>query len=137
MIIFALIFLLRKQWKTLIYFIMSSVILLGLTVLLFGKAPLISYIFNNPSKRLPEWVFSEGINQSMHAILLRFNLITIGNSIVYIYILSGTLLLTTIYLVYLVKRKLYDYVWVVLLLIGLLLYPGTLSYYGVLLLFIV
>ena len=37
MIIFGLIFILRKQWKTLIYFIMSSFILVGLTVLLFGK----------------------------------------------------------------------------------------------------
>jgi hypothetical protein len=39
--------------------------------------------------------------------------------------------------IYLLKRKRYDYIWAILLLVGLLVYPGTLSYYGVLLLFIV
>jgi hypothetical protein len=137
MIVFVLAFILRKQWKTIIYFTMSSFILVGLTVVLFGKGPFISYIYNNPSRHLPDWVFSEGVNQSLHAVLLRANLITIDNHIVYTCTLIAGLLLTAMYLAYLLKRKLYDYIWVVLLLAGLIFYPGTLSNYGVLLLFII
>ncbi|MEO8763162.1 MAG: glycosyltransferase family 87 protein [Ginsengibacter sp.] len=136
MIVFLFVFILKKQWNTILYFIMSSLTLVGTTLLLFGKGPFISYIFSNPSKRLPAWVFSEEINQSLHGVLLRNNLITIEDHVSYTCILAGGLLLTAIYLGYLVRRKLYNYLWVALLLTGLLFYPGTLSYYGVLLLFI-
>lgn len=137
MIVFAVIFLVRKQWKTLGYFAVTSFLLTGLTALLFGIQPFISYIVDNPSKRLPAWVFEENINQSLHAVLLRAHLISIDKPALYTLILGGGLLLTAAYLFYLVKRKLYDYVWVVLLLVGLIFYPGTLSYYAVLLLFII
>ncbi len=137
MIVFGLFFLIRKQWKTLGYFILSSFIIVGCTMLFFGKEVFLSYIFNNPSKRLPHWVFSEDVNQSLNAVLIRLKLITIDNPVVYVYISIGLILLTAFYLFYLLKRKLYDYIWVVLLLVGLMLYPGTLSHYGVLLLFII
>lgn len=136
MIIFGLYFILRKQWKTLIYFLVSSLIIVGLTVLTFGKGVFISYIFNNPSRRLPNRVFSESANQSLQAVLLRFNLISIDTPI-YLYISIGVFLLTAFYLFYLLKRKLYDFIWVILLLVCLMLYPGTLTHYGVLLLFII
>jgi hypothetical protein len=137
MIVFGLIFILKKQWKTVIYFIAGSIVITGITFLLFGKEPFLSYIFNNPSKRLPVWVFSEGINQSLHAVLLRLNFITVGKPLPYTLISLGIILVTGFYLFYLLKHKLYNYVWMVLLLVALLIYPGTLSYYAVLLLFIV
>jgi len=138
MIIFGLVFLLRKKWKPLFYAIFSSLVLIGITAIIFGAKPFMSYLFNNPAKRLPVGVFSEDINQSLQAVLLRHHLITMDKPIIYIYILIGALLLMSSYLFfYLLKRKLYDYIWAVVLLVGLMLYPGTLSHYGVLLLFIV
>ncbi len=136
-IVFGLFFLLRKQWKTISYFIISSLVLVGITALLFGVKPFISYIFNNPSKRLPAWVFSEDINQSLHAVLLRLNFIEFDKPLIYTIISAGVFLVTAFYLFYLLKKKLYDYIWAILLLVALLIYPGTLSYYGVLLLFII
>ncbi|MEO8771403.1 MAG: glycosyltransferase family 87 protein [Ferruginibacter sp.] len=136
MIVFVFVFFLKRKWNTIIYFTISSLTLVGLTLLLFGKDPFHSYIFSNPSKRLPSWVFSEKINQSLYGTLLRNNLITIDNHVTYSCILTAGFLLTGLYLGYLLKRKLHDYIWVTLLLIGLLFYPGTLSYYAVLLLFI-
>ena len=137
MVVFALVFILRKQWKTILYLIISSISIIGATVLLFGTRPFISYFFNNPVKRLPDWVFTEKINQSLHAVLLRADLITFDQSTSYTYISVCILLVTGFYLFYLLNKKLYDYIWVVLLLVGLLLYPGTLSYYGVMLLFVI
>ncbi|GAB1452048.1 hypothetical protein MASR2M47_21040 [Draconibacterium sp.] len=59
------------------------------------------------------------------------------NQLVYLFIVSVIILITGIYLFFLFRRKLNDYIWVVLLLVGLLVYPGTLVHYGTLLLFII
>lgn len=137
MIIFGLIFLLKKQWKTIAYFILTSLILCGITILTFGFTPFLSYLYNNAAKRLPAEAFSENINQSLQAVLLRHHIITLDNPIVYVIIAIGVFLLTGVYLLYLVRKKLYEYIWAILLLIVLIIYPGTLSHYGVMLLFII
>ena len=137
MVIFIFIFIFLKKWKTVGYFIGTSLLLTALTFIIFSKAPFLSYIFDNPSKRLPDWVFSEPINQSLNAILIRWNLINVDHPVEYTYVSLGIILPGAIYLFYLAKNKLYDFAWAFLLLLALLIYPGTLSYYGVLLLFIV
>ncbi len=136
MLVFIAFFIFGKKWNTILYFIFSCLVLVGLTVALFGTSPFISYLFNNPVTRMPSWLFSEEMNQSLHAVLLRANLITLHSSSM-TYITIAILFASMLYLFYLVKRKLYDYIWCFLLLIGLILYPGMLSYYGVVLLFII
>jgi len=135
-IIIGLFFLLTKNWKAVIYFVLSSAILCGITLALFGKEQFYSYVFDNPSQRMPSELFYQDINQSLHSVLLRSGLLTLGKSSLYMYIVMGILVLTGLYLAFLVKRKLYDYIVPVLLLVGLLLYPGTLAYYAVHLFFI-
>jgi hypothetical protein len=137
MIIFGMFFLIRLKWKPILYCVLSTLAILGITMLIVGKEPLISYIIDNPSKRIPSVMFYEEINQSLHSVLLRANLISLEDSRIFIFIAASIMILTIIHLLYLLKRKLYDYIWVILLLIGLLLYPGTLSYYGTLFLFII
>ena len=137
MIILGVFFLLKMKWKPIIYCMTSALILVGVSFLFFGKETLLSYVYDNPSHRLPEWVFSEGVNQSLNAVLLRNNIISVTKPIIYVYIIAGVFSVTTIYLYYLSRKKLSDYILVVLLLVGLLLYPGTLSHYGTLLLFII
>ena len=65
------------------------------------------------------------------------NLITLENPKIYMFISIVILSLTGCLLFYLSKKKLYDNIWSILLLIGLMIYPGTLEHYGVLLLFII
>ena len=137
MIIFIVALIIHKSWNAIIYFILSSIAIVGLALTSFGTSAFTNYLFNNSLHRLPNWVFSEGINQSLQAVLIRTGLISLDKPLTYIYISIGVLLITLAYLLFLVKRKLYDYIWAILLLIGLILYPGTLSYYGVLLLFII
>lgn len=137
MIIFGLFFLIRLKWKPILYCALSTILILGVTMIMVGKEPLVSYIIDNPSQRIPSIMFYEGINQSLHSVLLRSNFISLNESKIFIFIASGVLILTILHLLYLVRKKFYDYIWAILLLVGLLLYPGTLSYYGTLFLFII
>ncbi len=137
MIIFVVFFLLRKKWKTILYFVISTLAFSAITLMVFGEKPFLSYLFNNPSLRLPEAVFSEDVNQSLNAVLLRNNIITLKNPLIYLSIVTGIILFTGVYLFLLTRKHHYDYIWSVLLLIGLLIYPGTLNHYGTLLLFII
>jgi glycosyl transferase family 87 len=137
MAVFGLFLLLKKNWGAIAYSILSAVVLSGLALLVFGKAPYVSYISENPAHRLPPETFSEGINQSLHATLLRSGVISMEESSAYVYIAAVILLLTAVYLLFLIRKKLYDYILAVLLLVALLLYPGTLNFYGVVLLIII
>ena len=136
MIIFGLFFLISKNWKPIAYFIVSASIITGISLMVVGVDPFISYFLDNPAQRMPEWQFSEDVNQSLNAVLLRANIISLKKPHVYLIISAILLGLTILFSSYLVKRKFDDIVWVLLLLVGLLIYPGTLGYYGVLLLFI-
>ena len=137
MAILLLFFVVRRKWQTIIYFLVSSIILVGITMLLFGVAPLKSYIFNSPTLRIPDWVYSEPVNQSLHAVLVRSGLVSAGRSFLYVQIVLFVVLLSFFYMVYLMRRESHGLLLAYLLVIGLLLYPGTLMYYGVLLLFII
>jgi hypothetical protein len=137
MVILVLIFIIRREWKTVAYFVFGSAIIAGISVLAFGLPLFESYLFDNVSHRIPDFVYTEGINQSMHAVLLRANVITRDQPLSYSVIMLGFIGLTVLYLRFLAGRRFYDFILAVLLLVGLIAYPGTLSYYGVLLLYVV
>jgi hypothetical protein len=137
MAILIVFFIIRRRWGTIVYFAISAVAVCSVVLLFFGLAPFKSYLFNNPTYRMPLWVFSQDINQSLHAVLIRLNLIAVEKSFVYVAISGAVALLSLWYVLLMAKRGLYDYVLAFLLLIALFIYPGTLSYYGVLLLFII
>jgi hypothetical protein len=137
MLIFGLFFFLTGRWKTIVCFLISSVLIVGSTVLIIGKQIFMSYFLNNPTVRIPKAVFSEPINQSLHAVLLRANLITMEKPYLYLIIALLVLSICFVYVLYLLKQKQYDFLWVVFLLVALLIYPATLDHYGVLLLFVI
>jgi len=137
MAIFGLFLLLKKNWGAIVSSILGAVSLVGLALLVFGKAPFLSYISDNPAHRLPRETFSEGINQSLHAVLLRSGIINFDDSSAYMYIAGVILVLTAVCLVFLIRKKLYDSILAVLLLVALLLYPGTLNFYGAVLLIVI
>jgi hypothetical protein len=137
MLIFGLFFLFARNWKAIVYFIATSAILSGLSILAFGFETFQSYFFNNATQRLPQWQFSEDINQSLNAVLIRANLISPDQPWTYTLLFVFVLALAFLYSIYLFKNNQHEIIWTLLLLVSLIIYPGTLSYYGVLLLFIV
>lgn len=137
MIIFGLFFLLRSKWKSIFYCALSTIGIIVITLLVFGEEPLISYIVDNPSHRFPSEMFYEVINQSLHSVLLRSNIISLESPLAFGITVFGIIILTLTYLFEQLKKRQFDHMWAILLLVGLLLYPGTLHYYGTLLLFII
>ncbi len=137
MIVFVFYFIIRKKWATIFYFLITALAISGVTILLFGNECFKSYVYDNAVNRLPPSVYYESINQSLHSVLLRYHLISLDKPIVYKIIFVAIGALTGVYVLNLLKRKLYDFILPVLLLVILMIYPGTLTYYGVLLLFII
>lgn len=137
MLIFGIYFLLTKNWKSILYFCATSMVVSFITIAFFGFKTFTSYFTDNPAKRIPSWQFSEQINQSLHAVLLRANVISIDKSFLFILIIILILSFVLVLLFKLLHKKQTDLLWFLLLLTGLLIYPGTLRYYGVSLLFIV
>ena len=86
---------------------------------------------------MPADVFYDSSYQSLYAILIRGNLITQQNPLIYLCTVSGIILVTLGYILYLLKKSLNHFIWATLLLVGLIIYPGMLYHYGVLLLFII
>ncbi|HVZ96511.1 MAG TPA: glycosyltransferase family 87 protein [Chitinophagaceae bacterium] len=137
MITFLLMLLLLKNWKGILYFVITSTVITLITLALVGFQPFVTYFTDNPSARVPAWVFSETSNQSLHAFLIRKNIISAGHDHLFLLIISLIVITASVYFYVLIKRKKTDYIWASLLLLTLLIYPGTIFYYGVLLFFIV
>ena len=106
-------------------------------MLIIGPDTFFTYFTNNPTLRIPVKVFSEDVNQSLHAVLLRAKIISLETPITYLILTALILAITLLSAFYLLRKKQIELIWPVLLLSSLLIYPGTLSYYGVLLLFII
>lgn len=134
--IFGLFFLITRRWKIVFSAVISGIALLFITFLIVGPEPFDTYFFHLPIDRAPLFVFSESINQSLHAVLLRAHLITLENPLVYMIIFLTILFAGIGVSIYLSKKKQYNAMFIVLLLVALLIYPGTLSYYGTVLLFV-
>jgi Glycosyltransferase family 87 len=135
-LIFMLFLLLRKNWSAILLFCVAAMAICLITAAFFGFDIFYSYLFNNSAQRLPDIVFTEDINQSLHAVLLRAGLTSLKFPVTYLVIAGFIMLATFIFIVYLNRKRDYSMMQYVLLLVALLIYPGTLSYYGVLLLFI-
>lgn len=137
MIIIGLYFLLKKNWGAIVYCITSAIVICGLTILLFGQETFLSYIYNNPTHRVPEQIYLEVVFQSLYSVLLRSKVIAFNNTSTYAYITIGILFLAGMYMLFILKKRLFDFILPTLLLLGLLLYPATQSFYSALLLFII
>ena len=136
MIVFGLFFLLTKRWKAIAYSFLTAVIVGAITLIIIGRDTFMSYFSNNATNRIPIKVFAEQINQSLHAVLLRANLISMDKPYVYLIIAAIIFGISLVLITHILKQKKYDLLWPVLLLVTLLIYPATLNYYGVMLLFI-
>ncbi len=107
-------------------FILSCIGICFITFVFFGYQPFSEYIINNPTLREPDWLFTEGTNQSLLAELLRS---LPGNQsiarMLYVSISFILLAMTTI-LIYKNKlnKKKYDVFFPILLAFSLIVYPS-------------
>lgn len=137
LLIFGIYFLVTRKWNAIAYFIGTATVFSLLSMVAFGTDTFLSYFFDNPTQRLPAWTYSEDINQSLNAILLRANILHPENPQIYFVIAAILISLTGLFSIYLQKKGKEEIIWALLVLVGLLTYPGTLSYYAATLFFVI
>jgi hypothetical protein len=146
--------LLARKWKIFVVAVLTLLTITFLTTLVFGKDVLVTFFVNNPTSKLPGYVYSEGVNQSLLATILRSPLKQIGSepsSIKSFYLgvslpankneppflnsmyMGISLILAFVTSLITIKYKDDKDGWVILsiLFLALIVYPATLKHYGV------
>jgi len=128
----------RRLWKPLFGLILIGCISSLFSMVVFGFDSFLDYFSDPPSGRMPQHVFSEGINQSLLATILkvRMRAPAFATALFSKYtFISISLLLTSITAFLTIKLDGRDRDLTLALTLGLalLVYPGTLAHYGVLL----
>lgn len=125
--------LLTKKWKVLTSAVLILLALTFLSVLIFGPEVLISFL-HNPTPNMPGYVYTEGVNQSLLATILRLSPGQImKESLLLNPLYLGISLILTLITVWLAIKRNNNDDWVVLsiLFLALIVYPASLEHYGV------
>lgn len=116
----------------------AAVVVLASLGVLWATGPSVfsSYLFDNPSERLPDWVYTEDVNQSMLAVLVRaasHDRPTVTTMTLYAAI-ALTLVVVTAWLCWRVPDEDGSLRLALAVPFALAVYPGTLPHYSLLLL---
>jgi hypothetical protein len=130
--------LLRRQWQAMIGLVVSLAVLALVTIVIFGPAMFFGYFIANPiSHNMPDYLYTENINQSLLATVLRLTNHDLSQHgpltqpvfVVLALILTGI----TAWLVFNLPEAHARYGLALTLALALLLFPKTLAHYSVLL----
>jgi hypothetical protein len=126
----------RRQWRQLGWAVGVGAALSAASMAWLGPRTFFSYFTQNPTSRLPFWVYTEDVNQSLLAVILRHFGETPGRAPVAHPVYVGLALVLIALTAWLVHRSRRDSEWGLALVIALalVLYPGTLIHYAVILL---
>jgi Glycosyltransferase family 87 len=126
---------LRRKWKTLLYSISSLIIISLATIAVFGTDTFFSFFTENPvAKNFPDFLYTEWVNQSLLATILRLTSFdfTAGSPLLHpLFILIGGIIsISTFYLAYKLHKEDSDLALALILISALLLYPGSINSYS-------
>jgi hypothetical protein len=135
-VIWSLYFIINRKWKPLISMVITGIIILIVTVLMFGMDNFLAFFTSSPALRLPATVYSETINQSMNAVLIRTsqNLgldILVAHMNLIVLSISALLFALTCYASYKLRKTDLNASFLIFLPFSLLIYPGCLTHYAV------
>jgi hypothetical protein len=125
-----------KSWARLLVAAGTIVVSFGASLLVLGPAALLAYLRGNPSAREPAAAFVEVVNQSLLAIVLRLHAVLPEHvSLLHepLYLAAAAVLTgLTVFLCVRTPDK-PEVSFSAMLMLGLIVYPGALSSYGVML----
>lgn len=138
-VIWCLYFIINKKWKPLITSIISGILILIISVILFGLKNYISYFTSPPTLRIPQFVYIEGLNQSLFAnisrFFMKFGMDTFNvNLIMMTAILSVLLTVVACVVSYKLIKSNKRLSFLIFIPLSMLIYPGSLAYYSIFLL---
>jgi Glycosyltransferase family 87 len=126
----------RRSWGRLLTALVTAVASVAAATLILGPATVWSYVSSNPGAREPAYAFTETFNQSLLATVLRTHAtlpqhVSVLHEPLY---LAGALLLAGLTVALCLRTTVNpEAAFGATLLLGLIVYPGSLSSYGVIL----
>jgi hypothetical protein len=130
-----LIFLLRGKWRTILVGLITGVVALLGTALVFGGETVLSFFLENPNKKVPEWQYVQPINQSIPAMILRWTGIPPSGAspLFSAPVIAGILFFFAITAVLIRRLPESKLVWgfVLSIMMAILIYPGALTHYSI------
>jgi len=129
--------LLLKRWRVLTWAALMGLVLSVTSLMLLGPRTFVSYFTLHPISRVPAWVYVEWMNQSLLGTILRLTHAPIaGGSLGMNPVFLASALILIVETAWLVYRLDPASVWSLPLwvLLALIIYPGTLAHYSVMLL---
>ena len=125
--------LITRKWKMLAIAVLTLLAITFLSVLAFGPDVFVSF-FNNPASKVPSYLYTEGVNQSLLATILRLfpNQLKKGPLFLNPLYLGISFILTLI-TAWAASMKKNSEEWVILSIIflALIIYPASLEHYSV------
>jgi hypothetical protein len=134
--VWCLYFILNKKWNALMSLTITVALLTLVSIAFFGFHNILAYFSSPPTLRIPQWVYSELINQSLLATLLRLN-IKFGFDHSFDFtshvavILSIVLIVLTFIASFKLSKSNQHFSFLIFIPLSLLIYPGSLTYYSV------
>jgi hypothetical protein len=137
--IWFLYYLINKKWTPLISFVLTGFLILFITVIWFGIDNYVSFFTSPPTSRLPEFVFTEPINQSLLATMSRFSIksgmdFLINYKGLLVLIISGLFTIIAGIISRHYSKSNPGFSFLIFIPLSLLIYPSSLSHYSILLL---
>jgi len=138
MAILLLYVILRQRWRVLAAFIGSVIVLSALTILVFGSTTFWSFFSLNPLSNMPASLYTEMVNQSLLAVILRVTQADIAQAspIMNPVFLATAFILTaiTMWITYQLSDHHDEWALALVLSLSLLVYPKALWHYSSMLL---
>lgn len=129
---------LRARWRALAGCALALFAMLAAAALVFGPTTVLDYVRANPVANVPPWIFTEWVNQSLLATLLREAVpaVPVDDALMYppFLLVGGTVGLMSLWLAWRLARQDDPLAFGLLVAAALLLYPGVLKPYGMLML---
>lgn len=127
--------LIKFHWRTLLGFISASIAVYGVTAVIFGPGLCLEYFTLDIPSRMPRDVYTQGVNQSLLATVLRltgdnYPLLTPIYHPLFL-ALAFALGAATTWVVYSSRQKHSDHALSLVILLALLIYPATWEHYTI------
>ncbi len=129
--------LVRRRWRTLAWVVVSTSVMWLASLALLGRSTFLTYFLSPPASRVPHWAYVEQINQSLLAVILRGQggWEGMGSPVMrpMFLVLGAALVFASIWLAYRGRQCCPELGIALAIVMGLLLYPGTLAHYALVL----
>lgn len=133
--VFLLFYLINRKYKAVLASIGSGVVIIALTALFFGPDNFFNYFSSPPTDRIPDFVYSEPINKSLSAVLLRMHaeyltFLSFSNIRLIALIIGLAFLMLTVLLSKKLFAKSQELSFLVFIPATLIIYPASLDHYS-------